>query len=60
VFFFCVKDLLLNIISNITPIYGYKYSIFLKEVSKILNNINIAKYLGVGGLFYKILPKIFL
>ena len=58
-FFFCVKDLLLNIISNITPIYGYKYSILLKEVSKILNNINIAKCLSVNGLSHKILPEIF-
>ena len=57
--FFYVKDLLLNIISNITPIYGYKYSILPKEVSKILNNINIAKCLSVGGLSYKILPEIF-
>ena len=32
----------------------------MEEVSKILNNINITKYLGVSGLFYKILPKIFL
>ena len=57
--FFCVKDLLLNIISNITPIYGNKYSILLKEVSKILNNINIAKYLSVSSLSHKILFKIF-
>ena len=58
--FFCVKDLLLNIISNSTPIYRDKYSFLLKEVLKILNNISIAKCLGVGGLSYKILPKIFL
>ena len=58
--FFCVKDLLLNIISNITPIYGYKYSILPKEVLKILNNINIAKCLSVSGLSHKILFKIFL
>ena len=57
--FFCVKDLLLNIISNITPIYGYKYSILPKEVLKILNNINIAKYPSVSGLSHKILSKIF-
>ena len=57
--FFYIKDLLLNIISNITPIYGYKYSILLKEVLKILNNINIAKYLSVGGLSHKILSEIF-
>ena len=58
--FFCIKDLLLNIISNSTSIYRDKYSFLLKEVSKILNNINIAKYLYIGGLSYKILPKIFL
>ena len=58
--FFCVKNLLLNIIFNITLIYRDKYSFFLKEVLKFLNNINIIKYLSVGSLFYKILPKIFL
>jgi len=31
----------------------------MEEVSKFLNNINIAKYLGVSGPSYKILPKIF-
>jgi hypothetical protein len=59
VLFFCVKNLLLNIIFNITPIYKDKYSFLLKEVLKILNNINITKCLGVGSLFYKILPEIF-
>ena len=58
-FFFCVKNLLLNIVSNITPIYKYKYSILPKEVLKILNNINIAKCLSVSSLSYKILLKIF-
>jgi hypothetical protein len=58
--FLYVKNLLLNIVSNNTPIYRDKYSILLKEVLKIPNNINIAKYLGVNGLSYKILPKIFL
>ena len=57
--FFCINNLLLNIISNITPIYMDKYSFFLKEVLKILNNINITKYLGVGSPSHKILPKIF-
>jgi hypothetical protein len=57
--FLCVKDLLLNIISNNSPIYRDKYSILPKEVSKILNNINISKCLGVSSLSYKILPKIF-
>jgi len=59
VLFLYVKDLLLNIISNNAPIYRDKYSILLKEVLKILNNINIAKCLGVNGPSHKILPKIF-
>ena len=58
--FLYVKDLLLNIISNNTPIYRDKYSILLKEVLKILNNIIISKCLGVSSPSYKILPKIFL
>ena len=57
--FFYIKDLLLNVISNSTPIYRDKYSFLLKEVLKILNNINITKCLGVSGPSYKILPKIF-
>jgi len=60
VLFLYVKDLLLNVVSNNAPIYRDKYSILPKEVLKILNNINIAKYLGVSGPSYKILPKIFL
>jgi len=59
VLFLYVKDLLLNVVSNNTPIYRDKYSILLKEVLKILNNINIAKCLGVSGPSYKILPEIF-
>jgi hypothetical protein len=59
VLFFYIKNLLLNIISNITPIYRDKYSFLLKKVSKILNNINITKYLGVGSPSYKILSEIF-
>jgi hypothetical protein len=35
------------------------YPIFINKVLKILNNINITKYLGISGLFYKILSKIF-
>jgi len=31
----------------------------MEKVLKILNNINIAKCLGVSGPSYKILPKIF-
>jgi hypothetical protein len=59
VLFLCVKDLLLNIVSNNTLVHRDKYSILPKEVSKILNNIIISKYLGVSSLSYKILPKIF-
>jgi len=59
VLFFCVKDLLLNVVSNSTPIYRDKYSFLLKEVLKILNNINITKYPGVSGPSYEVLPKIF-
>ena len=59
VLFFCVKDLLLNVVSNSTPIYRDKYSFLPKEVLKILNNINIAKCPGVGGPSCEILPKIF-
>ena len=58
-FFFYIKNLFLNIISNITPIYREKYTFFLKEVLNFLNNINIIKYLSISSLFYKILPKIF-
>ena len=58
--FLYIKDLLLNVVSNNAPIYRDKYSILLKEVLKILNNINITKYLGVSGPSYKILPEIFL
>ena len=49
----------LNITSNWITIFSNIYPIFIKEVLKILNNINITKCLGVGDLFYKILPKIF-
>jgi len=60
VLFLCVKDLLLNIVSNNAPIYRDKYSILPKEVSKILNNIIISKCLGVSSPSHEILPKIFL
>ena len=41
--FFCVNDLLLNIISNSTPIYRDKYPILLKEVTEVLYNKFIYK-----------------
>ena len=50
----------LNITSNWVTILSNIYSIPIEEVLKILNNINIAKCLGISGLSYKILPKIFL
>ena len=45
--FFYVKNLLLNIISNSTPILRDKYSILLKEVIEVLYNI-----LVYGGLYF--------
>ena len=32
----------------------------MEEVLKILNNINVAKYLSISSLFYKNFPKILL
>jgi len=43
----------MHFLSNIYPIP-------IEEVLKILNNINVAKCLGIGSLSYKILPKILL
>jgi len=37
-FFFCVNNMLLNIISNNAPIYRDKYSILLKEIIEVLYN----------------------
>jgi hypothetical protein len=45
--FFCVKNLLLNIISNNTPILKDKNSILPKEVTEVLYNI-----LVYGGLYF--------
>jgi hypothetical protein len=36
VLFFCVNNILLNIISNNAPIYRDKYSILPKEVTEVL------------------------
>ena len=43
--FFCVKNLLLNIISNNAPILKDKNSILLKEVMEVLYNILTHVYL---------------
>jgi hypothetical protein len=58
--FFCVKNLLLNIVSNNAPILKDKNSILLKEVTEVLYNI-----LVYGGLYFlclsnKVLLYIFL
>jgi hypothetical protein len=58
--FFYVNNLLLNIVSNSTPVLRDKYSILLKEVIEVLYNI-----LVYGGLYFfylsnKVLLYIFL
>jgi len=58
--FFYTSNNGLNIASNWVTVLSNIYPIPIKEVLKILNNINITKCLGVSGLSYKILPKIFL
>jgi len=57
--FFYTNNNGLNIASNWVIVLSNVYPIPIKEVLKILNNINIAKCLGIGGLSYKILLKIF-
>ena len=58
--FFCVNNILLNIISNNSPIYRDKYSIHLKEVTEFLYNIFIYKNLYFLYLFNKVLLYIIL
>ena len=58
--FFYTNNNGLNITSNWVTIFNNIYPIPIEEVSKILNNVSIAKYLSISGLFYKILPKILL
>ena len=53
--FFYIKDLLLNIVSNSTPIYRDKYSILLKEIMEVLYNIFLYKGLYFFYLFNKVL-----
>jgi len=58
--FFCVNNLLLNIISNSASIHRDKYSILLKKVMEVLYNKLIYKslyflYLSNKVLLYTIL-----
>jgi len=46
-FFFYVNNLLLNIVSNSTPVLRDKYSILLKEVTEVLYDILVH-----GGLCF--------
>jgi hypothetical protein len=47
--FFYINNLLLNIISNSTPVLRDKYSILLKEVTEVLYNILV--YRGLYFLY---------
>ena len=58
--FFCTNNNGLNIASNWVTVFNNIYPVSTEEVLKILNNVSIAKYLGISGPFYKILPKILL
>jgi hypothetical protein len=53
--FFYVNNILLNIISNNSPIYRDKYSILLKEVTEVLYNILIYRNLYFLYLSNKVL-----
>ena len=54
--FFYINNLLLNIISNNTPILRDKYSILLKEVTEVLYNILLYKSLYSLYPSNKVLP----
>jgi len=56
---FYISNNSLNITNNWVTIFSNVYPVPIEEVLKILNNINIAKCLGISGPSYKILPKIF-
>ena len=60
VLFFCVKNLLLNIIFNNTPILRDKYSILLKEVMEVLYDILVYRGPCLLYLFNKVLLYTFL
>jgi len=55
VLFFCVNNLLLNIISNSVSIYRDKYFVLLKEVMEVLYNILLCKGLCFLYLSNKVL-----
>jgi hypothetical protein len=58
--FFYVNNLLLNIISNSTPVLRDKYSILLKKVIEVLYDILIYRGLYFLYLSNKVLLYIFL
>jgi len=58
--FFYINNLLLNIISNSTPIYRYKHFILLQEVTEVLYNILFYRSLYSLYPFNKVLPYIVL
>jgi hypothetical protein len=58
--FFCVKNLLLNIVSNNAPILKDKNSILLKEVTEVLYDILVYGGLCFLYLSNKVLLYIFL
>ena len=58
--FFCVNNLLLNIISNSASIYRDKYSILLKEVMEVLYNKLVCESLCFLYLSNKVLLYVIL
>jgi hypothetical protein len=58
--FFCAGDNGLNITSNWVTVLSNIYPIIMEEVLKILNNIDVAKCLGISSLSYEILLEILL
>jgi len=56
----CSNNNGLNITSNWVTVLSNIYPIPIEKVLKILDNINISKYLSISSLSHKILPKIFL
>jgi len=58
--FFYTSNNGLNITSNWVTVLSNIYPIPMEEVLKILNNIDIAKCLGISSPSHKILPKILL
>ena len=58
--FFCINNLLLNIVSNNAPILKNKYFILLKKVIEVLYNIFIYRGLYLFYPFNKVLLYTFL